>query len=149
VLIYVDTNALIAATEGTDQVAELVRSLLATAASGAAFATSELTLGELLVVPLRVGDVGRIKNVHRLFEQSDQLQVMAINRQIVVAAADLRAVHASLKWPDSIHLATAVSSGCRLFLSNDLRLPPLPELTFIRLEPAPLSAAITEATRAD
>lgn len=43
--------------------------------------------------------------------------------QIALVAAKIRASYPSLRAPDAIHLATAIQSGARLFITADRRLP--------------------------
>ncbi len=148
--IYLDTNALIAALEGEDTVAELVRRLLESAAAGrTSFVTSELTLAELLVEPLRAGDVGRIEAILGVFGSAAAFVVVPVDRTMLLGAADLRAAQSGLKLPDAIHLATALAHDCPFVLSNDRKLPALPDIAYIRLEAAQLQLVLEEATRAD
>lgn len=49
--------------------------------------------------------------------------VVDINRQIAMSAAKLRAEYTSLRTPDAIHLASAIESGAKVFITTDRRLP--------------------------
>ena len=49
-------------------------------------------------------------------------------------AARIRAAHISLRTPDAIHLATAITSGARYFLTNDKGLPALPNLQMLLVD---------------
>jgi predicted nucleic acid-binding protein len=70
-------------------------------------ATSELTLAESLVKPMMDGN----KDIEAVYletlQPSESLDVIPISRQILIAAARLRAETKSLTLPDAIHLATA------------------------------------------
>ncbi|WP_276753030.1 type II toxin-antitoxin system VapC family toxin [Chlorogloeopsis fritschii] len=48
-------------------------------------------------------------------------------------AAQLRANY-NLRTPDAIQIATAICGGASFFLTNDARLPSLPELSVLVLE---------------
>ena len=48
-------------------------------------------------------------------------------------AAQLRAVHPSVRTPDALQLATALSAGCETFVTNDRDLPDLTGLKVIQL----------------
>jgi predicted nucleic acid-binding protein len=47
-------------------------------------------------------------------------------------AAELRAAH-QLKTPDAIQLAVAINHGASRFLTNDRRIPDIPDLSIVRL----------------
>lgn len=49
--------------------------------------------------------------------------VTDVNRQIAMLAAKLRAENSGLRTPDAIHLATALSSGAKVFITTDRRIP--------------------------
>lgn len=148
--IYIDTNALIAALEGEGTIATLVQQVLAESATDrVTFVTSQLTLGELLVGPLRDEDPVRSNAILALFAGEGPLEIAEIDRAIVIAAADLKAVYRRLKWPDAVHLATALGKECSHVLSNDHGLPKLPGLTFIRLQEAALQTMLAEIRHAD
>src|SRR3989338_247889 len=51
------------------------------------------------------------------------ITVVEVNRQIARTAAKLRAEYSSLRTPDAIHLATAIVSGAKLFITTDKRIP--------------------------
>jgi predicted nucleic acid-binding protein len=48
-------------------------------------------------------------------------------------AAQLRAVHPSVRTPDALQLAAALSAGCSAFVTNDRDLPALPGLRILKL----------------
>ena len=104
--LYLDANIFIYAFENTDEKSERLRALIAATSSPRHrfLATSELTLAEIVVVPLRNG------NRH------------LISRDVLWLAAVLRSENRELRLPDAIHLATAMLFGCDSFLSGDLRL---------------------------
>jgi predicted nucleic acid-binding protein len=56
-----------------------------------------------------------------------------VSPAIAEEAAQLRATY-NLQTPDSIQMATAISAGASLFLTNDARLPSLPGLEVLLLE---------------
>lgn len=49
--------------------------------------------------------------------------ILDVNRQIALLAASLRAEYLSLRAPDAIHLATAIASGAKVFITTDRRIP--------------------------
>jgi predicted nucleic acid-binding protein len=89
--------------------------------------TSELTLAEVLVKPIRDGNSTARDTYDRMLRTKPFLSVLPINRDILVDAAGLRAA-TSLKLPDAIHAATALLRGCTTFLTNDAGFEPVPAL---------------------
>ena len=55
------------------------------------------------------------------------------SQEIAEEAARLRAFH-NIRTPDSIQMATAIFGGASFFLTNDTRLPSLPNLKTLVLE---------------
>ncbi|MEW6776248.1 MAG: PIN domain-containing protein [Bdellovibrionota bacterium] len=83
--------------------------------------TSELTLAEALIKPLRMGNYALAEDYKQAIQPRDAFRVVPIGREVLEEAARVRA-HAGLKMPDAIHAATARLAGCSHFVSNDLRL---------------------------
>ncbi|MEM9543539.1 MAG: PIN domain-containing protein [Cyanobacteria bacterium P01_E01_bin.42] len=79
--------------------------------------TSELTLTEVLVLPLKNSDSLRINAYEKLI-LSSKLRPIALDRVILREAARLRSI-TNIKTPDAIHAATALINNCTIFLTND------------------------------
>jgi hypothetical protein len=78
-----------------------------TVAKGTLFAaSSELTLLESLVGPLRSGDTVAASARESLWKQTDT-RLIPISVDVLREAARLRAIIPGLKTPDAIHAATA------------------------------------------
>lgn len=121
--IYLDANAIIRFIESKeDQITALV---LQAAAGKTHLFTSELTLAEVLVIPLREGDGRLAEGYEELLQSDDTLTVVPIDRPILRRSAELRA-RLGGKGHDAIHCATAEISGCGVIISSDRRLR-LPE----------------------
>ena len=93
--------------------------------------TSELSIAECLVEPLRAGssprtdteDAMRRANWYRTAIDVDgAIAAVAISRDILERASELRARHRSIKLPDAIHLASAEMAGVEAFITRDSRL---------------------------
>lgn len=129
--IYVDTNAIIYAIEGSDNVAAMLHSLFAALWHGETLAyTSEFTLAEVLP---RANAIQR-RSYFTLLQHSGFFDLLPVTREILVGTADYRGNQARQppemkrsmpKLPDAIHIVTALSAGCNKFISFDrgLRLP--------------------------
>ena len=90
--------------------------------------SSELTLMETLVMPLRNADATLINKFQNFLLRSDVL-LHPITQDILAEAGRLRATIPGLKTPDAIHAATPLLHGCALFVTNDnefKRVPGLP-----------------------
>ncbi|MBI5161834.1 MAG: PIN domain-containing protein [Micrococcales bacterium] len=94
--------------------------------------TSALTLLEVLVVPLRHGDVALARRYEALLTHSRGLELVDVSRSILRDAAALRAA-TGVRTPDAIQLATALAHRCPAFLTNDRQLPALPGLRVLQL----------------
>lgn len=123
---YLDTNLFIYAVEGYEPEETFLRELFAALERGEfAAVASELTLAEVLVQPLALGRADIAATYDELLRPSERLAVVPVDRAILVEAARQRAVF-GVRMPDAIHVATALASGCSVFLTNDrrLKLPP-------------------------
>jgi predicted nucleic acid-binding protein len=91
--------------------------------------TSTLTLLETLVVPYRAGDAVLADRYELLLSRSQGLHLVDLERDLLRAAARLRAAYA-VKTPDAIQLAAALSKACTTFLTHDR---PLSKVQGIRI----------------
>ncbi len=94
--------------------------------------TSTLTLLETLVIPYRVGNAALADRYESLLSRSRNLSLVEIDRPLLRSAAALRARYA-IKTPDSIQIASALSIPCRVFVTNDRRLPTIPGLEILEV----------------
>jgi predicted nucleic acid-binding protein len=131
--VALDTSVFIYFIERDPAWLPLVRSLFAGAASGKLeLVTSSVTLLEVLVVPYRKGDVAVAEQYESLLTRSRGLTLVAIDRPVLRAAAQLRAMH-RLTTPDALQIAAALSSRCTAFVTNDRKLPSIGSLRVVQL----------------
>jgi len=124
--VYLDTNVFVYALEGYEEFRSRLTTLFERIDRGELQAlTSELTLAEVLVKPLLDRNKEREAVYHQVLRSSASLQVTPVTRDVLVAAARLRADH-GLKLPDAIHAVTAQLTSCQQFLTNDARFKHLP-----------------------
>ncbi len=97
-------------------------------------ATSALTLLEVLVVPHRAGDTALAERYEAILTRSRGLRMVDLDRSQLRAAAQLRAGHPSLRTPDALQVAAAITAGCSSWVTNDRRLPSFPGLRVLLLE---------------
>lgn len=95
--------------------------------------SSSLTLLEVLVVPYRTGDVALAENYERILTRGRGLRLIEIDRAQLRAGAQLRAMYPSLRVPDGLQIAAALSGGCTTFLTNDRALPGVKGLRVLQL----------------
>lgn len=134
--VYFDANIIVYIIEGFQPYREILNRLLVDIDQGHWSAcTSELTIAEVLVKPIRDGEES-IANAYREFlYHSSALQILTVNRTILEYAAQIRAGNFSrFKLPDAIHVASATLSECHTFLTNDKRIIPWNQLSVIQLD---------------
>ena len=95
--------------------------------------TSVVTLAEVLVYPLRQGNTILAQQYRDILFDSQGFTTIQVDPNIAEIAAQLRANY-NLRTPDAIQMATAISAGASFFLTNDARLPSLPELSVLVLD---------------
>ena len=123
--VYLDTNALIYMTEGSAAFKKSFEVFFKKAiAAEARFVTSELTLTEMLVHPIREKNESLLVAYNDLFEHF--VNAPPIDRAILIRAAELRAQTLRLRTPDAIHVATAEQAGVQFFVTGDdrIEIPP-------------------------
>ena len=131
--VYLDANLLIYALEDLGDFGQKMRGIFARMDAGELRGvTSELSLAEVLVKPIRDG-AGAIRNEYEsMLASGGPLTVAPIARAILIRAAELRA-GSSLRLPDAVHAATSESLGCTTFLTNDMGFLTLPSLPVMLL----------------
>lgn len=131
--VYLDTNIFIYALEGYSTFRAVLTTPFETLdRHELAAITSEPTLAEALVKPFIDRSVDREAAYLRILQSSASLQMVPVSRDILVAAARLRA-ETNMKLPDAIHIATAQITGCSYFLTNDSHLRAILGLTILSL----------------
>ncbi len=117
-VIYLDTDVVIYTVERAEPYHTLLQPLWAAANAGEIqLAGSELLLLETMVLPLRHGNL-QLQTAFRNLLLNTHFTLVPISRPILEQAAGLRA-SSSIKTPDSIHAATALSVKGASFLTND------------------------------
>lgn len=94
--------------------------------------TSVLTLTELLVKPLQSGRRGLAARYEALVRLTPNLILADVDAEIARRAALLRATY-RLRTPDAIQVAASLAHGATAFVTNDIRLRRIDELTVIVL----------------
>jgi len=117
--VYLDTNVIIYAFEaghaGRSVFQDIFRMIDADAIKAT---TSELTLAEILTGPYKAGAEDLVTFYENLLSAASPLQVAPIDRDVLRAAARLRA-SLGLRLADAIHAATATQIGCDFLFTED------------------------------
>ena len=127
--LYLDTNVWIYALEGYAAFTATLTTLFARIDAGELIAiTSEFTVAEVLIKPFADGNVPLQQRYTETLRDRRSLRIVPLSRDILIAAARLRAQVATLKMPDALHAATALTEGVDYLISNDARLAAVPGL---------------------
>ena len=117
--IYLDANIIIYLMEGFEPFTPILSSLLKAIEAGQiTCVTSEMTVAEVLVRPFKQDAVELVKVYTDALNDKRLLTLQPVAYQTLMDAAFVRA-ETGMKLPDAIHVATAVQSGCDIFLTND------------------------------
>ncbi len=93
---------------------------------------STLIYAESFVYIFEQADESLEKTQLKALEKIPKLKIVAPAKKICLLAAQLRAAY-RLKTPDAIHLATAIDSGCDVFVTNDDSLKKVQEIKVLTL----------------
>lgn len=117
--VYVDANCIIYSLEKITPYAERLRPIWEGAAAGSIrVVSSEVTLLETLVRPLKERNRRLEQFLLAFLLKSNEVRLVPVDVEVLLRAAAVRA-ETGLKTPDAIHAATALASGCKMFLTND------------------------------
>ena len=95
---------------------------------------SSLGLGEILAGFEKKADTeGKLKFLS-FIESYKKLSVVGFGKQEALIFAKLRAAYPSIKPPDAIHLATAISGRADAFFTHDKKLQKVEEVFILALE---------------
>lgn len=127
--LYLDTNVFIYFVEASPLFAGVVHALFAAINAGAVEAlTSELTLAELLVQPMREGRLDIAARYTAGLSAPSPIRTVEVSRQLLIDSAELRATYGG-KLPDAVHMVTAAATGCDRLITADAKMKAPPDLT--------------------
>lgn len=116
--VYVDANAIIYSVERVEPYSSLLTPMWEEARAGRfTLASSELVALETLVKPLRDGNA-RLEMLFRSILASTEMDLIPATLTTWEDAARIRA-ETGLATSDALHAATALATGCTLFVTND------------------------------
>jgi uncharacterized protein len=120
-LVFWDTNLFVYLLEENPKFGESIRKLgRRMEARGDRLVTSALTIGEILVRPIRENDADSEKRYRALFS-GPEVQIAAFDANAAYVYGRVRQ-DAAIRTADAIQLACAASAKVDLFITNDERL---------------------------
>jgi predicted nucleic acid-binding protein len=131
--VFLDTCIFIYFIEENKAFISTVNSIFAGIDKGKIYAvTSELTLLETLVIPLRANDEKLAQTYEEILSESQGLVMKALDRNLLINAADLRTKY-GIKTPDAIQISAALQTNCKTMITNDRRFPRIPGIKILQL----------------
>lgn len=128
-LVYVDANCVIYAVERVTPFAGQLEPLWRAARAGRLrIVTSQLTLMEVLVRPLREQNRQLASLLRAFLLHSSECELITFNASTFERAAQLRAEF-GVRTPDALHAATALESAVVAFVTNDASFRRVPNLS--------------------
>ena len=119
--VYFDTNAIIYFIEQSPPLYSVVLKIFKLIGSDDISAlTSEFTLIEILLKPMRERQVALIQNIKDLLLDREFFTLTATCESLFIKAAETGAEH-GLRPADAIQLASALENHCHYFVTNDAR----------------------------
>ena len=95
--------------------------------------TCAITLTEVLTMPIKLMQQRYQQEYREMLLNTEAITVRSVDATIAEQAAQFRAKY-SLRTPDALHIATAISAQCQAFLTNDLGLKRVTEVTILVLD---------------
>ena len=83
--------------------------------------------------PLKNGNAKSVQSF-RAFLADMEIPVLSVDSEIAYLAATLRAKYPAIKAMDALQLASAIVSGCDVFLTNDKQLRQLEEVRVLLVD---------------
>ena len=117
-IVYADTQVIIYSVQRYPDYSAILEPLWQTLRTGRLkLVTSQLTVMEALVGPIKHNDEELLAIYDELLSGTE-IRLIRISLPILRLAAKLRA-ETSLRTPDAIHAASALSEHCDTFITND------------------------------
>jgi predicted nucleic acid-binding protein len=143
--VYLDSNVFIAAMENPGAHSDHAWWIIHAIDDGRITAvTSEMTIAEVLVKPIELGNSELITAYQEMIVSSSHFDVHPVRRDVLVAAAQLRARRKSIRLPDAIHVATASAALCACMVSDDQRLHSIEGVKAFAVTPFTLDDILAE-----
>lgn len=131
--IYIDANIVIYFLEGDDQNQDKATTLFRYADENAIpMLTSDITIAECLHGAYKSGKDILVEKYKNLFHEIGVFHFVPVEQEIAERSAEIGAGQ-KLKLIDAIHVTSALSVGCDVFVTNDRRIKSTEELRVVQL----------------
>jgi predicted nucleic acid-binding protein len=131
--VYFDVNPIIYFIEQNTQFAETVTPVFEMIGDGSILAfTSELSLTEILIKPIRDNLNQVIQAYKELLLDPELFTLISPNQDTFLLAAELGG-KLSMRTPDAIHMACAIESKCKYFITNDKGIKSTGDVTVVQI----------------
>lgn len=138
--IYVDTAPLIYLVEDHEKYGAIVDQIFLLAETlRINLKTNVITVIEVLHKPIRENESEIEAKYREMLIESGGIELVEISKTVAERAARLRATY-NLRTPDALHIATALTTGCDLFLTNDFGLKRIQELRILVIDDLEIEA---------
>ena len=132
--LYLDTAPFIYFLEKSNLYFEQIRNFFIRCKNNKIFLiTSTVTIEEYCVYPLSQNNNQAVSDFNT-FLSGMNIEVVPVDKTIGLKAAEFRAKYKGFKALDAIHLATAIQSGCTIFVTNDKQLRQSQEISVLTME---------------
>ena len=98
--------------------------------------TSVISIAEFGVKPKRLNNLELIAEMEQMLSVL-QVKVLDVTMEMSEISSSLRAKYPSLKSSDALQLASAISSNCNSFVTNDKRLKIITEINVLTMDELP------------
>jgi predicted nucleic acid-binding protein len=95
--------------------------------------TSTISLIETLVLPERRQQPELVEEYTKVFDLLPNLNVISIDKPVAHLTAKLRATYPNIRTPDAIQLSTAILAGCKIFVTNNIKLKQVTQISVLVL----------------
>ena len=102
-------------------------------ASNVPLVTSPLTFAEYCVVPYRQNALRKIEDFEAFIFDA-KITISSLTTDVAKRAAQIRAKYSGIKAMDALQLASAIISGCDVFLTNDKQLRQVDEIQVLLVD---------------
>lgn len=120
--VFVDTAPIIYYLENNALYKDLIKKFFAKCLEeNIQIVTSAITIEEYLVFPYSCGKMEFADNFNRFIDYMN-IEVVNIDRKIAEQGARIRGRYKNFKAMDALQIATAITSGCDMFFTNDKQL---------------------------
>lgn len=132
--VFIDTSPVIYYLENNPQYKDKIKEFLEECLKNhVQLVTSAITIEEYLVFPYSANKTELVDNFKRFLAYLN-IETITIDSDIAEQAAKLRGKYKSFKAMDSLQLASAMASGCDLFLTNDKQLRQEEEISCMTMD---------------